>query len=122
MDMYHHEQEVRSDFVEQDYLIKQELFYMVKKPSEFPPISHINGLVLYYRPNCPYCIKVIKYLESLNISLQLRNIENSVYMNDLIRIGGKRQVPCLIANDMTAMYESKDIIEWFKNNIDLLDS
>ncbi len=41
--------------------------------------------------------------------------ENPVYRDELIKIGGKPQVPCLVI-DGKALYESSDIIEWLKKN------
>ena len=41
--------------------------------------------------------------------------EDSTYRDELIKIGGKSQVPCLVI-DGKALYESLDIIEWFKKN------
>ena len=35
--------------------------------------------------------------------------------DELIRIGGKSQVPCLVIEGKP-LYESLDIIEWFKKN------
>lgn len=35
---------------------------------------------------------------------------------ELIRLGGKDQVPMLLI-DGEPLYESDDIIEWFKNNM-----
>jgi len=34
---------------------------------------------------------------------------------ELIKIGGRSQVPCLVI-DGRALYESNDIIQWFENN------
>lgn len=73
-------------------------------------------LVLYYMPSCPYCQKVLRYMESNNIEIPLKNIrEDSAIREELITIGGKGQVPCLVI-DRKAMYESDDIIEWLKEN------
>jgi len=45
----------------------------------------------------------------------MKNIhEDTGAKEELIRIGGKGQVPCLVI-DGKALYESDDIIEWFKN-------
>ena len=41
--------------------------------------------------------------------------ENPAYRDELIKIGGKPQIPCLVI-DGKALYESLDIIEWFKKN------
>lgn len=41
--------------------------------------------------------------------------ENSRIRQELIDIGGKPQVPCLVIDDK-AIYESDDIIQWFKKD------
>lgn len=74
-------------------------------------------LVLYMKPTCPFCVKVIKYLDSRNISVKMKNLsENPSYIDELIQIGGKKQVPCLVI-DGKPLYESDDIIEWFENHM-----
>ena len=42
-------------------------------------------------------------------------IENPAFRDELLKVGGKTQVPCLI-NNGKAIYESMDIIRWFQNN------
>ena len=73
-------------------------------------------LTLYYIPTCPYCLKVLKFMKEnhLSISLKDRNASSANY-EELIRIGGKPQVPCLVI-DGGVLYESEEIIEWLKNN------
>ncbi len=71
-------------------------------------------LTLYYRPLCPYCIKVLTFAESNGISFDLRDIDSSKAVTDeLIALGGKRQVPYLVdtANNVS-LYESDDIITY----------
>ena len=76
----------------------------------------MSKLTLYYKPTCPYCIKVLHFLEQNDISVSLKNIdENSQNRNELLRIGGKTQIPCLVINGK-ALYESDDIIQWFEKN------
>ena len=73
-------------------------------------------LTLFYIPTCPYCRKVLSFLKQNSISLNLKNRDGSKENRiELIKLGGKPQVPCLIA-DGKAIYESDDIIEWLRNN------
>lgn len=73
-------------------------------------------LELYYRPTCPFSLKVLKFIEENNISLTLKDItEKPEYNKELIDIGGKGQIPCLMI-DGKALYESEDIIQWLKDN------
>mgnify|MGYP001604479589 CR=1 FL=1 len=73
-------------------------------------------LTLYHFFGCPYCQRVRDYLAKEGIGVPLKDIhQNPAWREELVKIGGKSQVPCL-AIDGTALYESLDIIEWFKNN------
>ncbi|MBR3328294.1 MAG: glutaredoxin [Atopobiaceae bacterium] len=71
-------------------------------------------LDLYYYDSCPYCQKVLRAMRRLDIEdkINLKNILRSQEAADtLVRVGGKRQVPCLFI-DGKPMYESDDIVEW----------
>ena len=73
-------------------------------------------LTLYHFNGCAHCQRVKDYLSKNNISLLMKNTrEDPKAREELIRIGGKPQVPCLTI-DGKALYESLDIIEWLKNN------
>ena len=74
-------------------------------------------LDLYKFDTCPYCRRVLKYLEESGRSdVTLHDIrENDEDLLYLVRNGGKNQVPCLFI-DGKPMYESMDIIEWLKAN------
>lgn len=74
-------------------------------------------LTLYYRDSCPYCQKVLNFMQENNISLSLKDTSRDPNNRQvLLTIGGKTQVPCLII-DGKALYESDDIIAWLKKNI-----
>lgn len=71
---------------------------------------------LYVGTACPHCRKVENFMEENNIQIDTVNInEDRDAMTDLIKNGGKRQVPCLL-HDGEYMYESNDIIEFLKNS------
>ncbi|PCI95487.1 hypothetical protein COB11_02045 [Candidatus Aerophobetes bacterium] len=70
-------------------------------------------LTLYYKAHCPYCVKVNRYLRALGREVPLKNARVPSYEKELIKIGGKRQVPCLVI-DGKALYESDAIIDWLK--------
>ncbi len=73
-------------------------------------------LKLYMTPTCPYCKKVLNFMNENNISIPLADRDFSPENRQaLLDIGGKAQVPCLVI-DGTALYESDDIIEWLKKN------
>ncbi len=75
-----------------------------------------TSLVLYKFDRCPYCVTVMDYLKRRRITIPLRDIlTDPGGLEELIRVGGKRQVPCLIM-DGTALYESEEIIQWFEEH------
>ena len=76
-----------------------------------------KNLTLYYFYGCPFCAKVMNFLKKNNILVPMKNTyEDAGAKAELIRIGGKSQVPCLVI-DGKALYESDDIIEWFREKI-----
>ena len=73
-------------------------------------------LVLYIRNSCPYCTKVTKYLKKEKKTVPTKDIgKDRQAAHELIQIGGKRQVPCLVINGQ-ALYESSDILHWLKTH------
>ena len=73
-------------------------------------------LTLYYSDTCPYCQKVLHFMEENRIRFPLKNTAtNPAQRQELLKIGGKMQVPCLVI-DGRALYESEDIIVWLENN------
>lgn len=76
-----------------------------------------HSLELYVMTGCPYCIKVERFLKDNGISIPQRNITTDREAEqNLIAVGGKRQVPCLFI-DGAPLYESSDIIAWAQKNL-----
>jgi glutaredoxin 3 len=74
------------------------------------------NLTLYSGTHCPYCKKVTQYMAEAKINIPIKKIdEDPAYAAELIKMGGKRQIPCLMI-DGNALYESNDIIQWLKEN------
>ena len=72
---------------------------------------------LFVKTTCPYCQKVLRYLEGAGIELPLLDIRRDPAVRErLVEVGGKAQVPCLFI-DGTPMYESDDIIAYLKEHI-----
>ncbi len=73
--------------------------------------------VLYTKSGCPFCNRVLDYVEENNIQIDERNVyESEIAMKELMEKGGKRQIPFLHDTDKDVMmYESADIIEYFKS-------
>ncbi len=78
----------------------------------------MSELELYYLENCPFCIKVLDYLNDKNIDVDLIELNEVDESREFLKEnGGKVQVPCLFI-DGEPLYESEDIINWFKNNFE----
>lgn len=73
---------------------------------------------LYYRPSCPFCQRVLQVTDSLNITLDLRDIsEDETALAELLEKGGERQVPFLVDTERNvSMYESSDIIDYLREH------
>ena len=73
---------------------------------------------LYYRPTCPYCLRVLAAAKKHGIELTLKDVSSDPAVADeLIATGGKHQVPFLVVNtNNVSMYESADIIDYLINN------
>ncbi len=77
----------------------------------------MKELRLFYFDGCPFCNKVRKYMSENDIEVEMVDIKASAKNRDeLVNVGGKAQVPCLFI-DGTPLYESGDIIQWFKENM-----
>lgn len=73
-------------------------------------------LILYYKPTCPYCQRVLSEAETLGISFTLKDISTDETLRaELIERGGKKQVPYLIdTTHNVALYESNDIVTYLR--------
>ena len=74
--------------------------------------------ILYYKPTCPFCQRVLQMAENLKIELELKDVsEDQAAADELIEKGGKMQVPFLVDTDAdVSMYESNDIIDYIREN------
>lgn len=77
----------------------------------------MSKLKLYIRERCPFCMKVLDYMNENNIEdIEVVDIsKDEMAEKELEEKGGKNQVPCLKIDDRY-MYESLDIIEYLKEN------
>ncbi len=76
-----------------------------------------HNLTLYHFDVCPFCVKVKFFMDQNNIQIPMKNIlMDSQAKAELLEIGGKTQVPCLVI-DGKALYESDDIIDWIQQNL-----
>lgn len=78
----------------------------------------MDGLILYEKAGCPWCIKVLNYAKEHGIEFELRDIADAGVADELIKRGGKRQVPYLVDEKSgIEMYESADIIEYLAKRV-----
>lgn len=75
-----------------------------------------TSYTLYIKPTCPYCLKVLNYMNDHSIELPLVDISaDEEARATLIEKGGKAQVPCLFI-DGSPLYESGDIVTYLKDH------
>lgn len=79
-------------------------------------MAYLSDHTLYYKKACPYCQKVLRYMDERKITMDTRDTLQPGNQNDLVRIGGKKQVPCLVIKGK-ALYESDDIIAYLRDNV-----
>lgn len=73
-------------------------------------------LELYTFDSCPYCQRVYRVVERLEVPLRYRNVlEDESAAAKLVAVGGLDQVPCLFI-DGKPLYESADIIAFLEEN------
>lgn len=76
----------------------------------------MRDLTLYIMGYCPYCHKVLNFMEGAGISIPVVDITKDKEAEvTLVAVGGKRQCPCLFIGD-EPLYESDDIIAWLREN------
>ena len=80
--------------------------------------ANTQHLSLYQLPACPFCVKVRRAMKRDNLSIEVRNINQTPkYREELVEQGGKRKVPCLRIeenNQVTWLYESSDIVKYLE--------
>lgn len=76
----------------------------------------MKELQLYTKEMCPFCQKVVRFINKHNIDVTFRDIKKDLEaQEELLRIGGQDMVPMLLV-DGEPMYESSDIIRYLKEN------
>ena len=71
---------------------------------------------LYVLTGCPYCAKVLDYLDAHDIKIPIHNITTDpAARSTLETVGGKVQCPCLFINGKP-LYESDDIIDYLETH------
>ena len=74
-------------------------------------------LTLYYFYSCPFCQFVLRYINDRKLDIPMKDtLADAAAKRELLDIGGKTQVPCLVI-DGKPLYESQDIINWLEENV-----
>lgn len=78
-----------------------------------------SRMALYHYATCPFCIKVLHEMGRLSLPIELRDAQqDGVHRDELLKDGGKVQVPCLHITDAEGqvqwLYESGDIIRYLQ--------
>ncbi len=79
-------------------------------------MTTFDDMVLYYKPTCLFCQRVLSFMKDCGIEIALRDTADPAVRAELVRIGGKPQVPCLVI-DGKPLYESADIIAYLKGRV-----
>ncbi|MEK7613836.1 MAG: glutathione S-transferase N-terminal domain-containing protein [Patescibacteria group bacterium] len=76
-------------------------------------------ITLFVKMTCPYSLKVLKVVEGLQVPVTLKNIADAGVADELITLGGKRQVPYMVDDERGIfMYESNDIVSHLCQHFD----
>ncbi len=72
-------------------------------------------ITLYYRPTCAFCRRVMAVIDRLKLEVEMKDISETVALEELLQAGGQQQVPYLIDTDHdVALYESDDIVDFLQ--------
>lgn len=85
-------------------------------PTQEPAGDH---LALYYFDGCPFCVRVLRAIDTLRLDVELRNIyENRDYLQELRDVRGRTTVPVLRITSPDGedrwMPESADIVRYLQ--------
>ena len=72
---------------------------------------------LYVLDTCPYCHRVMEFFDNNNIKYLKKVVTDAENGDELLRLGGKEQVPFLYEPEKDIkMYESDKIMEFVSEN------
>ena len=72
-------------------------------------------LELYSMGTCPYCDRVKEYLKSHNMKYNEYDVSDPKYATELMKLGGKAQVPFLVEREKNIyLYDSNAIIKYLQ--------
>lgn len=76
---------------------------------------HLENTILYYRPDCPYCHKVLEYMDAAGIEVAKRNVYEGDNQMLLEEVSGQGGVPVLVVGG-EPIIGSDVIIEYLQKN------
>lgn len=84
-----------------------------------PDIDSAKELTLYHFIGCPYCAAVKVFIDQFDLDIEQKDILiNPAYGKELLKEGGKAQVPCLRIEsnqgEVNWLYESQHIIDYLR--------
>lgn len=81
-------------------------------PAGVPSPDEPRTLVLYKTDSCPFCIRVMRVLDSTGIEVEFKDTRGNRENSDrLYERTGRTTVPCLFVDDFP-FFESADISKW----------
>jgi len=79
-------------------------------------------MTLYYAAYCPFSQEVLAYLRKIKKKIPMKDVKKDPQAKDeLKKMGGVLEVPCLIINGKDALYSSESIIQWLSEHREELD-
>lgn len=75
-----------------------------------------DNMVLYAKPGCPFCHRVLAFMKDNDIEIDVLNSLEPANREKLIEMNGTTQTPCLVV-DGKPMLESSDIIAYLGSKI-----
>ena len=75
-----------------------------------------DNMVLYIKPGCPFCSKVMLFMEENCIEMKILDSTEPENSQALLDMNGTTQVPCLVVDDKP-MLESDDIVQYLEDMI-----
>lgn len=80
--------------------------------------SQTTSFSLYHYRSCPFCAYTRSAMKHINVKVEERDIaRNLAYRAELIKGGGRAQVPCLRIEsneEVRWLYESQDIVRYLQ--------
>ena len=72
-------------------------------------------ITLYINPTCPFCIKTVELAKELGLPLTLKDVHDVSVAEELVRLGGKKQMPYMTDDEhAVSLYESDEIMKYLQ--------